>query len=86
MGNGSTETTCHEVNPVAKIEQLKEDYEGEWLAIAVTNRATEGPTEGELLSHSTDRVHVWKTIRGDPRHIYVTFAGPMLKEGYAAAF
>jgi hypothetical protein len=71
---------------MANIEQLKEEFEGEWLAIAVTNRRIEGPTEGDLLSHSTSRTHVWKTIRNDPRHIYVTFAGPMLKEGFVAAF
>ena len=78
--------TRPEVNPMSNIKQLKEEHKGEWLAIAVTDRTTEGPTEGELLSHATDRAYVWKTIRDDPRHIYVTFAGPMLKEGYAAAF
>lgn len=71
---------------MAHIEQLKEEHKGEWLAITVTNRTVDGPTEGELISHSTNRTHVWKTIRNDPRHIYITFAGPMLEEGFAAAF
>ncbi len=68
------------------IEQLKQKYDGEWLAIAVTKENVEGPSEGDLLHHSTDRKAVWKAIRGDRRHIYVTFAGPMLEEGHAAAF
>ena len=85
MGNGSTETTCHEVNPVAKIEQLKEDYEGEWLAIAVLKDEGGIPTDGELLAHSLDEADVWKAIDGDPRGIYVTYAGPLIDEDMAIA-
>ncbi len=71
---------------MAKIEQLIKEDEGEWLAIAVTKENIEGPFEGDLLFHSVDRSAVWESIKGDRRHIYVTFPGPMLKEGHAAAF
>ena len=71
---------------MSNIEQLKEDHNGEWLAIAVTKKNIEGPLEGDLLFHSADRGAVWRAIRGDRRNIYVTFAGPILEEGYAAAF
>jgi hypothetical protein len=70
---------------MSNIEQLKENHDGEWLAIAVTKKNIEGPLEGDLLFRSADRGAVWRAIRGDRRNIYVTFAGPMLEEGYAAA-
>ena len=70
---------------MTSIKRLKEDYDGEWLAIAVTKKSIEGPSEGDLLFHSTDRSAVWKAIRGDPRNIYVTYAGPLIDEDMAIA-
>lgn len=69
-----------------KIEELKETYKGRWLAILVLREDSAGPQEGELLYHSESREEVWKRIRGDKRKIYVAYAGPLLQEGYAAAF
>jgi len=69
-----------------KIEELKETYKGQWLAIIVLREDPAGPQEGELLHHCETREEVWRRIRGDSRKIYVTYAGPLLEEGYAAAF
>ena len=70
---------------MAKIEQLKEKHEGEWLAIAVLKDEGGIPTDGELLAHSLDEADVWKAIDGDPRGIYVTYAGPLIDEDMAIA-
>ncbi len=70
---------------MAKIKQLKDDYEGEWLAIAYLNYGTEGPSEGELIAHSKDEAAVWEAIKDDPRKIYVTYAGPLIDDDMAIA-
>ena len=69
-----------------RIEEIRESYAGEWLAIAILEESKGKPAEVELVCHSGDKDEVWKEIRGDSRRIYVTYAGPMLREGYAAAF
>ena len=71
---------------MGSIQAIKEAYEGEWLAIAVTTKGKFGPEEGELIFHSTDEGEVWRRIKGDDRLIYVTYAGPLVDEGYAVAF
>ena len=71
---------------MSNIEQLKQKHSGEWLAIEVTKKDVEGPSEGDLVFHSVERKAVWKAIRGDRREIYVTFAGPLIDEGHAVAF
>jgi hypothetical protein len=70
---------------MAKIEQLKKDHEGEWLAIAYLNYDHGVPVEGELIVHSLDETQVWNAIRGDHRKIYVTYAGPLIDEDMAIA-
>lgn len=71
---------------MAGIEKIRSAYQGEWLALAVLKEETGEPRDVELVYHSKDRDQVWKRIRGDKRRIYVTYAGPMFEEGYAAAF
>ena len=70
---------------MSKIKQLKEEHEGEWLAIAYEDYGTEGPLEGELIIHSLDESEVWKAIESDHRKIYVTYAGPLIDEDTAIA-
>ena len=70
---------------MTSIKRLKEDYEGEWLAIAYSDYGTDGPTEGELITHSRDKASVWEAIRSDPRKIYVTYPGPLIDEDMAFA-
>jgi hypothetical protein len=55
---------------MANIAQLKEKYEGEWLAIAYDNYGPEGLLEGELIIHSLDESKVWEAIvRRPPENI-----------------
>ena len=68
------------------IREIKDSYQGEWLAIVVEREGPRGPEEGQLVCHSRDRDDVWRSIKSDERRIYVTFSGPMLEEGYAVAF
>ena len=72
---------------MANIEKLKQKYKGEWLAIEITKEEEGEATEGKLILHSKNRDEIWKNIRlSTEKEIYVTFAGPPLEEGYAAAF
>lgn len=69
------------------VQRLKEKYEGEWLAIEVTKEINGEPLEGELVARSRDRDQIWdKAPVSKEKPIYIVFAGPPLKEGYAAAF
>ena len=70
---------------MSNIEQLKQERDGEWLAIAYSDYGTEGPSEGELIVHSRDEVTVWEAIKDDPRKIYVTYAGPLIDDDMAIA-
>lgn len=69
------------------IEQLKAEYEGEWLAINVTASDYYGATEGELLYHTSDRDEIWRKIGDIPRErrkdydLAILYAGPLLAEG-----
>ena len=71
---------------MAKLEQLKREYEGDWLAISIVKKGAGGIEEGDLVCHARDKEELWRTIRGDPRPIYVTYAGPLIDEGFAVAF
>jgi len=70
---------------VRTIQQLIEHYPDEWLAIAVTAEAGGRPKSGRLVCHAKDPEEVWRRTRSRKR-LFIVFAGPPLKEGYAAAF
>lgn len=70
-----------------KIEDLKKKYKGEWLAIEVIKERKGEPAEGKLILHEKDRENLWKKVpQWKDKLIYITYAGPPLKKGYAAAF
>lgn len=68
-----------------KIDELIENHYGEWLAIEVTEEEDGTPTQGTLIHHSPERKDVWEKTK-DRKRLYITYAGPSLKEDYAAAF
>lgn len=70
---------------MADIQEIIKKYPGEWVAIEVTKELDGEPMAGELVYHSTKRDEVWQKTRARKR-LYITFSGPPLKEGYAAAF
>ncbi len=67
------------------IEELVRKHKGEWLAIEVTEELQGIPIAGELVYHSPRRKEVWQKTK-DYKRLLITYAGPPLKEGYAAAF
>lgn len=70
-----------------KIKYLKEKYKGEWLAIRVTKEKDGRAIEGELIDSCKDKKEIWgRVIKIKEKGIYITYGGPPLKEGYAAAF
>ncbi len=76
------------------IEQLKTEYEGEWLAILVTASDKFGATEGELFHHSKNRDDIARKVGEIPRgkrkdyDIAILYAGPPVPEdaGLAISF
>ena len=68
-----------------KIQEIVHQHPGEWLAIAVTAEEAGRPKAGRLVCHAKDRHEVWRRTRNQ-RRLYIVYAGPVLKEGYAAAF
>jgi len=70
---------------MAKIHELIQKYPNEWLAIEVTQELQGIPLAGELVYHSRRRKEVWEKTK-DYKRLLITYAGPPLKEGYAAAF
>jgi len=69
------------------IESLKKRYKGEWLAIEVTKLSAGEPVSGRLIYHEKDRKKLWERLElASDKEIYVTYAGPLIEEGYAVAF
>lgn len=74
-----------------KIKELKKKYKDEWLAIEVTKEENGRSVEGRLILHEKDRDILWEKLSSlkktnKKEDIYVTYTGPLLKKGYAAAF
>ena len=67
------------------IQELVRQHPGEWLAIQVSREREGQPEAGELVYHSPDKDEVWRKTAKRPR-LFILYAGPPLKEGYAAAF
>lgn len=67
------------------IEELIRRYPGEWLAIEVKIEDGGQPKAGDLIYHAQNREEVWLKTK-DRERLYIFYAGPPLKEGFAAAF
>jgi hypothetical protein len=67
-----------------RLEQMKQEYVGQWLAFLVTEETTTGEIKGQLLAHHPDRRELHHQLRAKGiKQVYVTFAGPVVKPGYA---
>jgi len=68
-----------------RLEEAKTRYPGEWIAFRVFDES-ENP-EGEVILHEKDR---WKfdkeLIEQGITDVYITFAGPLVKEGFSIMF
>jgi len=66
------------------LEEAKQQYAGEWLAFLVTEEAPTGELFGQLIAHNPDRRELHRQLREKQvEQVYVTFAGPAVKPGYA---
>lgn len=70
---------------MAQVQEFIQQYPEEWLAIEVTEEQKGRPKAGKLVYHARDREEVWQRTK-DRKRLYIIYAGPALKEGYAAVF
>jgi len=66
------------------LEKAKQKYAGQWLAFLVTEETLTGELLGQVITHNYDRRELHKELREKKvDRAYVTFAGPVVKPGYA---
>ncbi|MCY4652371.1 MAG: hypothetical protein OXC95_04315 [Dehalococcoidia bacterium] len=69
------------------IEQLKAEYDGEWLIVLVTDWDKSGIIEGELFHHSNDKDEIVRKMGEIPKsknknyYMAVLYAGQLVPEG-----
>lgn len=67
------------------INEAKEKYKGEWIAFKYSNE--NGNANGEVILHGKERWKFDKTlIENNITNVYITFAGPLVKEGFSVMF
>ncbi len=66
------------------LEKAKQDYAGQWLAFLVAEEKPTGELLGQVIAHNHDRRELHRELREKKiDRAYVTFAGPVVKPGYA---
>lgn len=66
------------------LEQVKRQYAGQWLAFLAIEETPAGELCGQLVAHNSDRRELHGELREKKvERGYVTFAGPVVKPGYA---
>ena len=66
------------------LEKAKQEYAGQWLAFLVTEEMPTGEVMGQVIAHNPDRRELHRELREKKVDLaYVTFAGPVVKPGYA---
>jgi len=66
------------------LERVKQQFAGQWLAFLVTQETPTGELEGQLIAHNPDRRELHRELRERKvERVYITFAGPVVKPGYA---
>jgi hypothetical protein len=66
------------------LEQVKQQYAGQWLAFLVIEETPTGELLGQLLARNPDRRELHRELREKKvKQAYITFAGPVVKPGYA---
>lgn len=68
----------------SSLDQVKQEHAGQWLAFLVSEETPTGELLGELIAHNPDRRELHRELREKKvERAYVTFAGPVVKPGYA---
>ena len=66
------------------LEKEKKEYAGQWLAFLVTEATSTGELLGQVIVHNPDRRDLHRELREKKvDRAYITFAGPVVKPGYA---
>ena len=66
------------------LEEAKRQYGGQWLAFLVAEETPMGDLLGQVIAHHPDRRELHRELREKKiARAYVTFAGPIVKPGYA---
>jgi len=66
------------------LEKAKQEYAGQWLAFLVIEETPTGELLGQVIAHNSDRRELHRELREKKvDRAYVTFAGPVVKPGYA---
>ena len=66
------------------LDEIKRQYPSQWIAFLVSEEKPTGEIVGELIAHNSDRRDLHEELRNKKiRKAYVTFAGPVVKPGYA---
>lgn len=84
LGERRTEEVNENMEKVS-LQQLKQQYDGEWVAFLVVEETPNGDLLGQMIAHNHDRRELHRELRKkNVERAYVTFAGPVLKPGYTA--
>lgn len=68
-----------------KLSEAIKEMKDQWIAFRIS--ADGADPEGDVVLHDKDRAEFDKRlIAGRVRNVYVTYAGEMFPEGYAALF
>jgi hypothetical protein len=68
-----------------KLDEAKKIFKGEWIAFRIS-KESQNP-EGDVLLHDKNHRELGKRIlQKGIKDVYITFAGPVIPEGYTACF
>jgi len=66
------------------VEEFKEQYPDQWVAIEVTRSRGAEPLEGRLIDHDADHETLSERVKlSKDKDIAVFFTGPLVPEGWA---
>ncbi len=74
---------------IYNLKDLEKKFKNEWILTEVLEEnEINKPTKMRLIAHSKDRDQVYEAMMKVPdnTHVATLYAGPPLKQGYAAAF
>jgi hypothetical protein len=68
-----------------RLQEAKSRHQGEWIAFRALDES-DNP-EGEVILHNKDR-HLFdrELVEKGYNDVYITFAGPLIPEGYTVIF
>ena len=68
------------------LKEAKNQYKGKWIAFFIKEERN-GNTYGEVLDSDVDKTQLHERLREKKvKEVYVTYAGPYIKDGYEVMF